>query len=124
MPAMSTKPGRPEPRRLTLGPAQRLRSKKDIQRAFDQGIRRHHKPLSACIFRRTDQEATRIVVSIGRRCGNAVMRNRIRRRVREAYRVGQQEFPDGLDILIMVKPHQPLSTADYRQVLHALLGGL
>lgn len=52
------------------------------------------------------------------------MRNRIRRRVREAYRVGQQEFPDGLDILIMVKPHQPLSTADYRQVLQALLGGL
>lgn len=114
----------PAGRRLTLGPARRLRSKQDIQRAFDQGIRRHHKPLSACIFRRGDQRPTRIVVSIGRRCGNAVQRNRIRRRIREAYRLRQHDFPAGLDILIMVKPHRVLNMADYQQVLCDLLGGL
>jgi len=109
---------------LTLGRRQRLRTKGDIQRAFDSGLRRHHRPLSACIFRRTDNAATRIVVSIGRRCGNAVMRNRIRRRIREAYRLRQQHFPQGLDILIMVKPHRPLPMADYQDVLDNLLGGL
>ncbi len=109
---------------LTLGRNQRLRSKSDIERAFNKGLRRHHRPLSACVFRRTDDAATRIVVSIGKRCGNAVMRNRIRRRIREAYRLQQRQFPQGLDILIMVQRHEPLTMTDYQQVLHDLLGGL
>jgi ribonuclease P protein component len=119
----------PQPNRniraaLTLGRAKRLRSKIDIQRSFDIGVHRHHRPLSARIFRRSDDAATRIVVSIGKRCGNAVMRNRIRRRIREAYRVSQQQFPQGLDILIMVQPHRPLTMVNYQTVLHDLLGGL
>ncbi len=109
---------------LTLGRNQRLRSKSDIERAFNKGLRRHHRPLSACVFRRTDDAATRIVVSIGKRCGNAVMRNRIRRRIREAYRLQQRQFPQGLDILIMVQRHEPLPMAGYQQILQDLLGGL
>lgn len=109
---------------LTLGRDQRLRSKSDIEHAFNSGLRRHHRPLSACVYRRTDDAATRMVVSIGKRCGNAVMRNRIRRRIREAYRLQQRQFPQGLDILIMVQRHDPLPMAGYQQVLRDLLGGL
>ncbi len=43
---------------------------------------------------------SRIGVSIGRAQGNAVMRNRIKRVIREAFRLNQRDMPSGYDILV------------------------
>jgi ribonuclease P protein component len=43
---------------------------------------------------------TRLGVSIGRAQGNAVVRNRIKRLVRESFRLNQHEIPGGIDILV------------------------
>jgi len=46
---------------------------------------------------------TRLGLAIGRKVGNAVRRNRIKRLIREAFRLNQHRFPDGLDLIVVVR---------------------
>lgn len=41
----------------------------------------------------------RLGLVVGRKCGDAVQRNRIKRLLREAFRLQQHELPAGLDLL-------------------------
>jgi len=61
-------------------------------------------PLLTARFLRTDLEATRFGLSTGRKLGGAVVRNRVRRRLREALRVMAPSFQPGWDVLIIARP--------------------
>ncbi len=124
MPPRGDSPPNPQAPDNRFRCTQRLRAETDVERTFKNGLRRHHRPLSACILRRSDNRANRIAISIGKRCGNAVMRNAIRRRIREAYRLKQHQFACGFDILLMVKPHERMKMIDYQAIILELLGGL
>jgi len=47
----------------------------------------------------------------------AVVRNRIKRLLREAFRLQQHDLPVGYDVLITARPHEPLSLAEYQRAL-------
>ena len=66
---------------------------------------------------------TRLGITTTRRLGGAVVRNRSRRLVREAFRRGVMEFPDGLDVVVIVK--RLATVLDTRALLDdlALLAG-
>jgi ribonuclease P protein component len=53
--------------------------------------------------------------------GTAVKRNRIKRRLRECFRLMQHDFPAGYDFVIVVRPHEPMILAEYQRLLSALL---
>jgi ribonuclease P protein component len=79
-------------------------------------------PLLVVRIRRTDLEETRFGLSTGRKLGGAVVRNRVRRRIREALRVMAPSFRPGWDVLIIARP--PVIAADYQSLagaLHSLL---
>jgi ribonuclease P protein component len=61
-------------------------------------------PLFSARFVRTDLETTRFGLSTGRRLGGAVVRNRVRRRLREALRVMAPSFQPGWDVLMFARP--------------------
>lgn len=69
-------------------------------------------------IRRTDLDTTRIGLSTGRRLGGSVIRNRARRRLREALRAMALSFQPGWDILIIARP--ALLEADHAVVVETL----
>ena len=81
------------------------------------GTTRSHALLSAR-FLRTDLETTRFGLSTGRRLGGAVVRNRVRRRLREALRVMAPSFQPGWDVLIIARP--AIVEADHDALVGAL----
>ena len=59
----------------------------------------------------------RMGLSTSRKVGTAARRNRIRRLLRESFRHLQHEFPAGYDMLIVVRPHEPLLLAEYQKLM-------
>ena len=86
--------------------------------AFQGGGTTRSHPLLTARFRRTDLETTRFGLSTGRMLGGAVVRNRVRRRLREALRVMAPAFQPGWDVLIIVRP--AIIEADHDTLVGAL----
>jgi len=63
---------------------------------------------------------TRLGVSVGKRCGGSVQRNRIKRLLREAFRLARAEFPPGYDI-VLVPLDAGRTFAEFEQSLRALV---
>ena len=48
--------------------------------------------------------SARVGVTVSRKVGNAVLRNKVKRWVRESCRRMQRELPEGLDLVIVARP--------------------
>jgi ribonuclease P protein component len=75
-------------------------------------------PLMTARFRRTDLDHVRFGFATSRAIGGAVVRNRTRRRLREALRVMAPSFQPGWDVLIIARP--ALVAADHRALVEIL----
>ena len=86
-------------RSLTLSKKQRLVKNSDFRAVLAQR-RRCHDHLLVVHMAANGLPFSRLGVSIGRAQGNAVVRNRIKRLIREVFRLNQLEMPSGFDILV------------------------
>ena len=64
-------------------------------------------------------EKNRIGISVSKKVGNSVVRHRVTRLVRESYRLHENIFNSGLDIVIVGRPSA--ATVGYQEVESALL---
>ncbi len=118
---MAQQEGRPP---LRLRPHQRLRDPRDFQRVY-AGQEALHGPTVVVFFRVNGLAFSRLGVSVGRKHGNAVRRNRIKRVLREAFRLSQRLLPSGFDfVLIPRRQVKEYRTDEVRDVLLRLAAKL
>jgi len=83
--------------RLRFSRRLRLRRRSEFERLFREGKRAGDGRLDLWALP-NDLKHSRFGLVVGRRHGNAVRRNRIKRVLREAFRLARPQLPTGLDI--------------------------
>ena len=99
------------------GTLEMLRSKRDFA-AFQEHSRSRAHPLFVIRYRRNALGRDRFGISTGKRVGNAVVRNQVRRRLREGLRRLDRSSSGGWDILVVARPGS--AEASYAELVGAL----
>ena len=53
--------------------------------------------------RKNRTDTNRVGITVGKKLGHAVVRNRVRRRLREVYRLNEDKFQAGWDIVVVAR---------------------
>jgi ribonuclease P protein component len=91
----------------------RLRLSSDLQQVRQDGRSWRH-PLIVLLVKANQNDVSRFAFVAGRRIGNAVVRNRCRRLLREVVRHHLNEIEVGWDMMFIVR--SPLTAVSYQNV--------
>jgi ribonuclease P protein component len=100
----------------TLPRSHRLGGRLNFAAVFDAKIRETRGPLMM-YAKPNELGHPRLGISISRRVGTAVKRNRIKRLLREAFRLMQHDLPARYDFVVVVRPHETFILAEYQKLL-------
>ncbi|MFH1080007.1 MAG: ribonuclease P protein component [Pseudomonadota bacterium] len=111
--------------RQTFGKNERIRKKRDFLAVYQQGVRNHSNHFTV-IAHRNPSGKRRLGITVGKKVGNAVKRNRLKRLLREFFRLHKEQFPPAQDIVVMAKwtkgARGSMSILSYRDLRLELLG--
>ena len=100
-----------------------LKKNRDFQNVYSKGRSYANRMLVMYVLN-NHTENNRLGISVSKKVGNSVIRHRITRLIRESYRLQEDMFNSGLDIVVIARA--TARNADYHQIESALmhLGGL
>ena len=99
-------PPRGERGRAGRGKRSRLSRSADFDRVYREGRSHASRHLVVYAFPRTSEseDGPRLGVSVGRKVGGAVERNRMKRLLREAFWAASETLPEGYDFVLVARP--------------------
>lgn len=89
--------------------AHRLHGKREFSAVFREG-RRFYGPGMIVVARVNGLGFSRLGLSVGRRIGGAVVRNRVKKRLRETFRCCPERHESGLDVVVIPRSADGLGT--------------
>jgi len=95
-----------------------LKKNSDFQVVYKNGKSFANKYLVMYVYE-NNQNRNRLGISVSKKVGNSVVRHRITRLVRESYRLHENIFNRGLDIVVVVRVNS--SNVNFYEVESALL---
>ena len=112
----STLPGTPQPERLRLRfPAtSRLKEGRDFARVREKGKTVQGRLLRVGALDLRSEAASKVGIITSKRVGGAVVRNKVRRRLRELIRAVLPNFRHGLLVVTIAK--QPAASASFEEL--------
>lgn len=96
-----------------------LKKNYEFRRLYTKG-RSAVTPLMVVYCRPNGTDAGRVGYTVSNKLGCAVERNRIRRRLREIYRLNLPRIEPGMDVVVVARSRS--AQADYAQLERAFLG--
>lgn len=101
----------------------RIRSSADFERIYT--LKQRVSDQCLLIFASLNELGyTRIGLSVSRKHGNSVARHRLRRLLKEAFRLSQHDIPAGLDLILIPQKTESVDVNDFRESLVRLTGKL
>jgi len=95
-----------------------LKKNEDFQKVYSE--RRSKSDQNLIVYvRKNGMDINRLGISINKKKGNSVVRHHFTRLVREAYRLHEEMFINGLDIVVVARI--PAKGMDFHQVESSLL---
>ena len=95
-----------------------LKKNQDFRYVYRNGKSYANKYLVMYVLE-NNSEMNRLGISVSKKVGNSVVRHRITRLVRESYRLHENIFNSGLDIVVVAR--KGASTVKYAEIESALL---
>ena len=95
-----------------------LKSNRDFKNVYSSGKSYANKYLVMYVLE-NGTDANRLGISVSKKVGNSVVRHRLTRLVRESYRLHEDIFNSGLDIVVVVRVNA--KEIGYKEVESALL---
>lgn len=95
-----------------------LKKNNDFKTVYKKGISYANKYLVMYVLE-NDKEMNRLGISVSKKVGNSVVRHRLTRLIKESYRLHEDIFNSGLDIVVVARNNA--ASASYADVESALL---
>ena len=106
------------PKKFTFNKENVLRKNRQFQAVYKTGKSYANKHLVLYVMPNLESKP-RIGFAVGKRLGGAVVRNRVKRLLREAFRLNQHSLKQGFDLIIIGR--QPVVGKDFKAVNKAVL---
>jgi len=106
----------------SFGKRERIRRKKEFADIYQRGVRRHSDNFTVIICE-SRVGTRRLGVTVSKKVGNAVKRNRIKRLLREFFRLNKSRLAPSRDMVVIAKKslQLPITYSDVERELAALL---
>ncbi len=95
-----------------------LKKNRDFQHVYKQGKSYANRLLVMYVLR-NNTERNRLGLSVSKKVGNSVVRHHVTRLLRESYRLHEEMFHSGWDIVVIARAGA--KTASYHEIKSALL---
>ena len=82
-----------------------LKKNNEFQKVYRKGTSQANRYLVMYVLENRERHMeNRLGISVSKKVGNSVVRHRVTRLVRESYRLNEEAFRQGLDIVVVARP--------------------